>query len=239
MSDNRTDSLKASAWESVVVAQMRPKVVRMALGIRGLAHLKWDAWDAENELLLSAVMACRTWAVQHATEPPAGYVMQAIVRKRYRIWEKVRKAYEQVKLEAGPYESKDVYSDYYASGGVKLQTHATRTDTDTTPLSNLEVKSDEGSHARAVYRLRQKLPPSDFAMLQLRTMDYSTREIAEIMDLHKEGKPDHQEVSRKLYRIRKKAAEFLKQVGIYTIKDVEEADHRSVFHDRQPKTARQ
>jgi DNA-directed RNA polymerase specialized sigma24 family protein len=226
MSDNRTDSPKVSAWESVIVANMRSKAERMAHGIQGLAHMKWNVDDASNELLIAAVMACRSWAVNSASEPPPGYVMQAIVRKRYRIWEKIRKEYERIKLEAGPYEDHDL-GYLPISGGAESESAS--------PLARLEEEHEDNSLKRAVYRLRQKLPPSDFAILQLRTMDYSTREIAEVMDIHKDGDLDHREVSRKLYRIRKKSAEFLKQVGIYTFEDVEQADQRSVFHDdRQP-----
>ena len=223
-----TDSRAPSAWESVVVSKMRPKIVKMAKGVRGLHHVGWTEEDVQNEMLIAVVKACRSWAVARNTEPEPGYVMRAVVRRRYRIWERVAKAYKEETLNRT-----DLLDENNEQRALGLDHAAAGDNTPSQPDHALAQSIVAHNHGSVVYALRQRLEPDDFAMLQLRSMDFSTRDIAEVMGLLRDGTPDHQEVSRQLYRIRRKASEFLRQLGIHTLEDAEHADRRSLFDARQ------
>ena len=62
----------------------------MARGISGLRHLGWTPEDVQNEMLISVVKACRTWANDRSEEPDVKYLMRAVVFFRYRIWERIQ-----------------------------------------------------------------------------------------------------------------------------------------------------
>jgi DNA-directed RNA polymerase specialized sigma24 family protein len=197
---------------------MRDKIVKMARTIQGLNHLGWTFDDAENELLIAVIKACRAWVERSADEPEPAYLMQAVVRRRFRIWESIRKAWDRDVTQRDDFDA----------------TTETIGDNSTPESEKIEQGEQSGQEA-VVYALRRQLPEHQFAILQLRALGFSTALIAESMGIKcGDGKPDHQEVSRQLYRIRQRSAEFLRQIGIQTCEDAKNVNRRSLFADDQP-----
>ena len=225
MTDEATTSHVPSAWEVVAVSKMRPKVVRMARGIQGLRHLGWTDEDVQNEMLIAVVKACRTWANDRSEEPDPRYLMRAVVCCRYRVWERVQKAWDQDTSKRTPVETE--YGEPKNLESVYREPPAQ-------PDSLVDNSIVAQNRDAVLYSLRQSMDPNDFALLQLRSMDFSPKEIAELMGLKKDGVADFQEVSRQLWRVRQKAAEFLRQVGIHTYEDVVEANQRTLFGEENP-----
>jgi DNA-directed RNA polymerase specialized sigma24 family protein len=155
--------------------------------------------DAAAELEIAVVMACRYWARQSEDPPPDKYVNAAIRRRRGKLYQQIAAA-----IERGNAEDVDE--------------HASIADDNPNPDDAASAKQSQVTAAQWEAVLATILSPQEIALLRLRALGWTNREIAK----HIQG--DNQDIKRKVYRAKGKARDFLQRIGIDSLDDALDAN---------------
>ena len=186
-----------SAWESQCVAEKRRLCESIAASIAGLATIGSNAEDAAQLLSLAVVAACRHWAVSNDDKPPSAFLNCAIRRKKLKIWRSIKSVSEFTVLSDN--------DELLSKPDLKASTD---------PV----IESERNLHAKSVLALlMHTLTPSEFALLQWRNGGWTNSEIAQMTGNFAEGEELHGKVRREYWRVKKKAADFLKSCGIDSV----------------------
>ena len=198
----------ASAWEAQCVNETRKRCKQIASGIRGLEWLGMTIQDAEQQLSLAVVGACRQWAVENRGKPPSAYLNCAIRRKKLRLWTDIKKSAER----GGGWKASNLSEDRMI--GVLRTVESGDSPEDAV----YEIERQSGAQFWEAL-LKHRFSPAEYALLRMRADGWTSSEIGELTGLHHESGEVHRVVRQRYWAIKKKAADFLRSVGIETVED--------------------
>ena len=197
-----------SAYETVTVRAYRARCHAVASRIGALSAIGMTADDAASEFQIAVVMACRYWERQSDDAPPDSYINCAIRRTRGKLYAQIQRA-----LARG--EAEDVAE------------HTQIADDKPDPEQTTQSGVDQITAAQWEAVLATVLSPKEIALLRLRALGWTNREIA------KQIAGDNQRIKKQVWRAKHKARDFLKGLGIDTLDAALSVDSTEIEEARQ------